>query len=122
MEPFRAFVADLVPPEQRTDGFATPVLSFIGLGAMIAPMLARMTDGSTVGHLVGGDNRLLCSHTAGVPDDGRKAGEHRFRRGRHARVTAQTTTIRLDRGSAHPTGHDASRRARHRQGTDGSMD
>ena len=38
MEPFRAFVADLVPPEQRTRGFAMQAL-FIGLGAVIASML-----------------------------------------------------------------------------------
>ena len=38
MEPFRAFVADLLPPEQRTRGFATQAL-FIGLGAVIASML-----------------------------------------------------------------------------------
>src|ERR671925_501446 len=38
MEPFRAFVADLVPPEQRTRGYAMQAL-FIGLGAVIASML-----------------------------------------------------------------------------------
>jgi maltose/moltooligosaccharide transporter len=38
MEPFRAFVADLLPPEQRTRGFAMQAL-FIGLGAVIASML-----------------------------------------------------------------------------------
>src|SRR5215813_6700388 len=38
MEPFRAFVADLVPPKQRTRGFAMQAL-FIGLGAVIASML-----------------------------------------------------------------------------------
>jgi maltose/moltooligosaccharide transporter len=38
MEPFRAFVADLVPPDQRTRGFAMQAL-FIGLGAVIASML-----------------------------------------------------------------------------------
>jgi len=35
MEPFRAFVADLLPEEQRTRGFAMQSL-FIGLGAVIA--------------------------------------------------------------------------------------
>ena len=38
MEPFRAFVADLLPPEERTRGFAMQAL-FIGLGALIASML-----------------------------------------------------------------------------------
>src|SRR5262249_47268381 len=38
MEPFRAFVADLLPSEQRTRGFAMQAL-FIGLGAVIASML-----------------------------------------------------------------------------------
>ena len=38
MEPCRACVADLVPPEQRTRGFAMQAL-FIGLGAVIASML-----------------------------------------------------------------------------------
>ncbi len=38
MEPFRAFVADLLPPEQRTRGFSMQAL-FIGLGAVIASML-----------------------------------------------------------------------------------
>ncbi len=38
MEPFRAFVADMLPEEQRTDGFAMQSL-FIGLGAVIASAL-----------------------------------------------------------------------------------
>jgi maltose/moltooligosaccharide transporter len=38
MEPFRAFVADLLPEEQRTRGFAMQSL-FIGLGAVIASAL-----------------------------------------------------------------------------------
>ena len=38
MEPFRAFVADLLPPEQRTRGYAMQAL-FIGLGAVIASVL-----------------------------------------------------------------------------------
>ena len=38
MEPFRALIADLLPPEQRTRGFAMQAL-FIGLGAVIASML-----------------------------------------------------------------------------------
>lgn len=35
MEPFRAFVSDLLPPKQRTKGFAMQSL-FIGLGAVLA--------------------------------------------------------------------------------------
>ena len=38
MEPFRAFVADLLPEEQRTSGFAMQSL-FIGAGAVIASAL-----------------------------------------------------------------------------------
>jgi maltose/moltooligosaccharide transporter len=38
MEPFRAFVADMLPEEQRTRGFAMQAL-FIGLGAVIASMM-----------------------------------------------------------------------------------
>jgi maltose/moltooligosaccharide transporter len=38
MEPFRAFVADLLPESQRTKGFAMQSL-FIGLGAVIASAL-----------------------------------------------------------------------------------
>jgi len=38
MEPFRAFVADLLPPDQRTSGFATQSF-FIGLGAVFASVL-----------------------------------------------------------------------------------
>src|SRR3954453_13741660 len=38
MEPFRAFVADMLPEEQRTRGFAMQSI-FIGLGAIIASAL-----------------------------------------------------------------------------------
>jgi maltose/moltooligosaccharide transporter len=41
MEPFRAFVADLLPAEQRTQGFAMQSL-FIGLGAVVASALPWM--------------------------------------------------------------------------------
>ena len=41
MEPFRAFVADLLPESQRTRGFAMQSL-FIGLGAVIASALPWM--------------------------------------------------------------------------------
>jgi maltose/moltooligosaccharide transporter len=41
MEPFRAFVADLLPEQQRTRGFAMQSL-FIGLGAVIASGLPWM--------------------------------------------------------------------------------
>jgi maltose/moltooligosaccharide transporter len=41
MEPFRAFVADLLPEEQRTSGFAMQSL-FIGLGAVVASALPWM--------------------------------------------------------------------------------
>lgn len=38
MEPFRAFVGDKLPPEQRTQGFAMQSF-FIGIGSVIAAML-----------------------------------------------------------------------------------
>jgi maltose/moltooligosaccharide transporter len=41
MEPFRAFVADMLPEEQRTSGFAMQSL-FIGLGAVIASAMPYM--------------------------------------------------------------------------------
>ncbi len=41
MEPFRAFVADLLPEEQRTRGFAMQSI-FIGLGAVVASALPWM--------------------------------------------------------------------------------
>ncbi|MBZ5624613.1 MAG: MFS transporter [Acidobacteriia bacterium] len=44
MEPFRAFVADLLPESQRTQGFAMQSL-FIGLGAVIASALPGILDG-----------------------------------------------------------------------------
>ncbi len=44
MEPFRAFVADLLPPEQRTRGYAMQAL-FIGLGAVIASVLPWVLSG-----------------------------------------------------------------------------
>jgi maltose/moltooligosaccharide transporter len=57
MEPFRAFVADLLPEKQRTDGFAMQAF-FIGLGAVIASIfpwmlnnifeVGRGTDGSSI--------------------------------------------------------------------------
>ncbi len=41
MEPFRAFVGDLLPPEQRTRGFAMQSF-FIGVGAVVASALPWM--------------------------------------------------------------------------------
>lgn len=38
MEPFRAFVGDMLPPEQRTKGFAMQSF-FIGIGAIVASFL-----------------------------------------------------------------------------------
>ncbi|HVJ90485.1 MAG TPA: MFS transporter [Labilithrix sp.] len=52
MEPFRAFVADLLPEKDRTRGFAMQAL-FIGLGAVVASMLPWLL--SQVFH-VGGDD------------------------------------------------------------------
>jgi maltose/moltooligosaccharide transporter len=41
MEPFRAFVGDMLPNEQRTDGFAMQTF-FIGVGAVVASALPWM--------------------------------------------------------------------------------
>ena len=41
MEPFRALVADLLPSEQRTTGFAVQSF-FIGIGAVVASLLPYM--------------------------------------------------------------------------------
>src|ERR1019366_3764174 len=57
MEPFRAFVADLLPEEQRTQGFAMQSL-FIGLGAVIASALpwllthVGVSSASVAGHAI----------------------------------------------------------------------
>src|SRR5580700_5535552 len=58
MEPFRAFVADLLPESQRTQGFAMQSL-FIGLGAVIASVLPwllanlfQVSGAATVGHSI----------------------------------------------------------------------
>jgi len=52
MEPFRAFVADMLPNEQRTSGFVMQSL-FIGLGAVVAsalPWLLSNVFGFNNGH------------------------------------------------------------------------
>jgi len=57
MEPFRAFVADLLPEEQRTVGFAMQSV-FIGAGAVIASLLPGwlrdwgVDASSTAGHAI----------------------------------------------------------------------
>lgn len=58
MEPFRAFVADMLPEGQRTRGFAMQSL-FIGLGAVIASALPWLL--TNVFHLTQavGDNRAI---------------------------------------------------------------
>ncbi|HLN04255.1 MAG TPA: MFS transporter [Bryobacteraceae bacterium] len=49
MEPFRAFVADLLPESERTRGFAMQSL-FIGLGAVIASSLPYLLEGRVKGN------------------------------------------------------------------------
>jgi maltose/moltooligosaccharide transporter len=58
MEPFRAFVADLLPEKQRTRGFAMQSL-FIGLGAVVASALPWML--TNVFHLraAAGESRII---------------------------------------------------------------
>jgi len=55
MEPFRAFVADLLPEEQRTRGFAMQSL-FIGLGAVVASALPWLL--THVFHVGSGGGRI----------------------------------------------------------------
>src|SRR5579859_4112907 len=58
MEPFRAFVADLLPEEQRTRGFAMQSL-FIGLGAVGASVLPwLMTNTFHVSFQTGSANAI----------------------------------------------------------------
>jgi maltose/moltooligosaccharide transporter len=71
MEPFRAFVADLLPERQRTGGFAMQSL-FIGLGAVIASILpyvltnvSRLGNGAP-GHAIPLSVRLSFYIGAGV--------------------------------------------------------
>jgi maltose/moltooligosaccharide transporter len=57
MEPFRAFVADMLPENQRTHGFAMQSL-FIGLGAILASVLPFvLSNVFSVGQ----------GHTSGIP-------------------------------------------------------
>jgi len=71
MEPFRAFVADLLPEEQRTQGFAMQSL-FIGLGAVIAsalPWLLKhlgVSSASVAGHAIPTTVRLSFTLGAAV--------------------------------------------------------
>jgi len=55
MEPFRAFVADLLPEFQRTRGFAMQSL-FIGLGAVVASVLPYLL--TNVFHVQRGSGRI----------------------------------------------------------------
>jgi hypothetical protein len=69
MEPFRAFVADLLPEEQRTEGFAVQSL-FIGIGAVVASALPWLLI--NVFHLTGahGPHVIPLNHAAVVLDQG----------------------------------------------------
>jgi maltose/moltooligosaccharide transporter len=62
MEPFRAFVADLLPSAQRTRGFSMQAL-FIGLGAVVASMMPWLLG--SVFH-VGGDAAASAAPAAHV--------------------------------------------------------
>jgi len=57
MEPFRAFVADLLPESQRTQGFAMQSL-FIGLGAVIASALPWLLTRAGVGSAPAGSHAI----------------------------------------------------------------
>lgn len=58
MEPFRAFVGDMLPPSQRTTGFAMQSF-FIGIGAVVASALPWIFT-----NIIGLDNTT----TEGIPD------------------------------------------------------
>ena len=58
MEPFRAFVADLLPEGQRTAGFAMQSL-FIGLGAVVASALPWLMTNVFHLHQAAGDVRVV---------------------------------------------------------------
>ena len=58
MEPFRAFVADILPEGQRTSGFAMQSL-FIGLGAVVASVLPWMLTNWFHLHQAAGDTRAI---------------------------------------------------------------
>ncbi len=58
MEPFRAFVADLLPEDQRTRGFAMQSL-FIGLGAVVASALPWMLTNFFHLRAHSGDTRII---------------------------------------------------------------
>ena len=58
MEPFRAFVADLLPEGQRTSGFAMQSL-FIGLGAVVASVLPYVLTNWLHVHQAAGDTRAV---------------------------------------------------------------
>ena len=57
MEPFRAFVADILPEQQRTRGFAMQSL-FIGLGAVIASVLPELLTRMHVSDTTGGAHAI----------------------------------------------------------------
>ena len=60
MEPFRAFVADLLPEHQRTAGFAMQSL-FIGLGAVVASALPWMLTNIFHVHASAAETRVIPS-------------------------------------------------------------
>jgi maltose/moltooligosaccharide transporter len=62
MEPFRAFVADILPEGQRTSGFAMQS-AFIGLGAVIASVLPGVLNGYFHLHHAAGDMRAVPAAT-----------------------------------------------------------
>lgn len=57
MEPFRAFVGDMLPDEQRTMGFAMQSF-FIGLGAVISSMLPYILTAMGVSNEAVGSNAI----------------------------------------------------------------
>jgi maltose/moltooligosaccharide transporter len=57
MEPFRAFVADQLPPSQRATGYSMQSF-FIGVGAIVASMLPWMLTKAGVSNVGSGDSAV----------------------------------------------------------------
>ena len=105
MEPFRAFVADMLPEEQRTRGFAMQSL-FIGLGAVVASALPWLL--TNVFGVAGGARRTAFRCRCGSRSTS-------ARRRSSARCCGpSSTTQRVSAGGSGSVPQDEGREARHR--------
>src|SRR6476469_3223874 len=77
MEPFRAFVADKLPGDQRTAGFVMRSF-FIGIGAAVANALPSILESLATGDwgfLTSGDWGWLGRHVYGMESMARAVGD-----------------------------------------------